>query len=381
MTASTSLGRRIWGETWRVLLALVAGVATASLALGPSIAADPTATDPRVGLGLLTDTGLGLLAVGLVLLRRRLPVTIGIVTGVLAGFSAFAVPAAMLVLVSVATRRRWLEIAAVLAVSAIAFATVETFGLALVTSAPGELPLLLLTQAAVLGITTLVGLLIGGRRERVRLRGREQQLRAERAREHERARIAREMHDVLAHRLSTIAMHAGALRHRTDLDATATASAVATVHDSARLGLDELRGVLGALREQDGTAPPQPTLLDLPELLADHPTASLELDLEDELAALPDTVSRHAYRIVQECLTNARRHAPEAPVLVRIAGSPGRQLSLTIANPTSDAAGAPSAGFGLLGIEERAASVGGTAVIRSGDGEHRVEVSLPWARR
>lgn len=379
--------RRAWGEVWRVLLALAGGAVSWAIVFGASVPAESSdADDLRFGFFVLADLLVGLIAIALLPLRRMAPLTIGVITAFVAGFSAFGGVAALIVLVSVATRRRWVEIGAVIAAGLISFIVVETFDLhAGPPTEPGFELWYLGLAAAFTAAVVAIGWAIGSRREllaslreRARLSDAEQQLRLGQAREHERTRIAREMHDVLAHQLSLVAMHASALRHRPDLDAEQRAEAVAVVHERAQLALDDLRQVLGVLRDPHAAveAAPQPSLDDLDALLADEPNARLELLVDP--GAVPPTIGRHAYRIVQECLTNARKHAPGRPVTVRIEGSPGERLRISARNPLGGASGGER-GYGLIGIDERARSVGGTSSAAVVGGEHRVDVELPWA--
>ena len=153
------------------------------------------------------------------------------------------------------------------------------------------------------------------RRERARRAEAEQQLLVEQARHAERTRIAREMHDVLAHRISLLSLHAGALEFRPDAPPEEVARAAAVIRASAHQALEDLRAVIGVLRDgADGEAPqpPQPTLAALPGLLEESRAAGMRLHADvrvADLAAVPDAVGRHALRIVQEALTNARKHA------------------------------------------------------------------------
>ncbi|WP_448630899.1 sensor histidine kinase [Cellulomonas soli] len=197
----------------------------------------------------------------------------------------------------------------------------------------------------------------------------------DRARLTERSRIAREMHDVLAHRISLVAMHAGALAYRTDLTREETAEAATVVRDNAHRALTELRQVLGVLRDPEaGHEPdrPQPTLCDLLELLAEFRATGARLQVEDGVGAraaqLPAPVGRNAYRIVQEALTNVRKHAPGRPAVLRLTGAPGDRLVIEVSNPlpVTDLADAgadrapavPGAGMGLTGLVERARLAG-----------------------
>ena len=167
----------------------------------------------------------------------------------------------------------------------------------------------------------------------------EQELRAGKARGDERARIAREMHDVLAHRISQVSMHAGALTFRDDLTADEMRESAAVIQAQANEALHELRGVLGVLRDAetgqllDG---PQPTYGDLPALV-DRPgstgcTWSSPTALPED-AAVPATAGRTVYRIVQEGLTNAAKHAPGCTVAVRLSGTPDDGIDVLVRNP------------------------------------------------
>ena len=377
---------RVWGEIWRVLLSLLGGAVIWAVTFGSSVPADgATAEYARFTAFMVIDVLVGLAAIALVPLRRMAPLAVGLVTAFITGVSGFGGVAALIVLVSVATRRRWSEIGAVVAAGLVSFIVVETFDLhAGPPTETGSELLVVGIAAALTAAVVAIGWAIGGRREllaslreRARLSDAEQQLRLAQAREHERTRIAREMHDVLAHQLSLVAMHASALRHRSDLTPEQTAEAVGVVHERAKLALDDLRQVLGVLREPGGAdvAAPQPSLTDLDALLADEPNARLELLVD--AAEVPPTIGRHAYRIVQECLTNARKHAPGQPVTVEIRGAVGERLRIAVRNPVTGPADGP-AGYGLVGIDERARSVGGSSLVTSDGGEHRVVVELPW---
>ena len=152
---------------------------------------------------------------------------------------------------------------------------------------------------------------------------REQAARLDQARANERSRIAREMHDVLAHRISLVAMHAGAMTYRSDLSRDELLSSARVVQENAHQALTDLRDVLGVLRETtDPAAPPaipaapQPVLADLPRLVAEAEAAGTPVQLVSgglDLAGVPELVGRTAYRIIQEGLTNARKHASGCP--------------------------------------------------------------------
>jgi signal transduction histidine kinase len=237
------------------------------------------------------------------------------------------------------------------------------------------------------------GMLLRGNREAERERLRrthaEQQLRVEQARYAERTRIAREMHDVLAHRISLLSLHAGALEFRPDAPPEEVGRAAGVIRASAHQALEDLRAVIGLLRDgADGEPPqpPQPTLAALPGLLEESRAAGMCVYADirgTDLAAVPDAVGRHALRIVQEALTNARKHAPAAAVDLRVAGAPGDGLTIEVRNPVPVlAAGAteiPGSGTGLVGLAERATLSGGHLEhgLDNG-GDFRLCAWLPW---
>jgi signal transduction histidine kinase len=220
------------------------------------------------------------------------------------------------------------------------------------------------------------GLYLRARRELVAsLRERAEQLEADQersadlAREAERRRIAREMHDVLAHRLSLLSVHAGALEFRPGAPAEEIAQAAAVIRTSAAAALGDLRQVITVLREDsgDGTGPPQPTLAQLPDLLEESRSAGMTLrahiDVPDA-GSLPTTAGRTVYRVVQEGLTNARRHAPGATVDVRVvtdgqAGLVAEVVSHPAGGPAAAVLPVAGAGAGLTGLAERVTLAGG----------------------
>jgi len=226
-------------------------------------------------------------------------------------------------------------------------------------------------------------------RERARRADAEEQLRIEQVRYGERTRIAREMHDVLAHRISLLSLHAGALEFRPDAPPEEVARAAAVIRASAHQALEDLRAVIGVLRDGPdgpGPEPPQPTLAALPGLLEESRAAGMRIQAEvglPDLAAVPDAIGRHALRIVQEALTNARKHATAAPVELRLDGAPGHGLTIEVRNPVPALATAepkiPGTGAGLLGLAERATLSGGR--LEHGLDEHgqfRLHAWLPW---
>lgn len=230
--------------------------------------------------------------------------------------------------------------------------------------------------------------------ERARRAEADQHARLDQARQQERTRIAREMHDVLAHRMSLLSVHAGALEYRPDAPPEEISRAAGVIRQTAHEALEELRAVIGVLRASDLAAlsegaapePPQPTLAELPELLGSWTAAGVAVESEVQLdvSRLPAPLGRAAYRIVQEGLTNAGKHAPGARVRVQLAGAPGDALRVRVVNALpvgGGGRGIPGFGAGLVGLRERAELLGGTlqAAERSTAREFMLEATLPWS--
>jgi len=230
--------------------------------------------------------------------------------------------------------------------------------------------------------------------------------RARRAVLAERARIARELHDIVAHHMSVIAIQAEAVPLRARGDSGQLEAGLAEIRELSLKALAEMRRVLGVLRDESGVrdTAPQPGLEALDELLETSRAAGLNVSLyvTGALTDLPEAVSLSAYRIVQESLSNAMRHAPGASVTIRVERLPG-ELRLRAANGparpglavpaegrdgeadrhTADdertgAPGGAGGGQGLVGMRERAAMLGGT--LEAGptdDGGFVVSATLP----
>jgi signal transduction histidine kinase len=225
----------------------------------------------------------------------------------------------------------------------------------------------------VIGVPVLLGLWIGIRRalvahlrdEAERLE-REQLLDTERAKAQERARIAREMHDVVAHRVGLMVLHAGALE--VSLADPAAAQQAALVRQTGREALQELRDILGILREGEDRAllDPQPTLADLDRLVQQSRDTGMAVSVavDGTRRQLPATVERTAYRLVQEALTNVHRHAANAATEVGVRYGP-EELEVAVrnarpANGPHPGLALASGGHGLVGLRERVALLGGT---------------------
>jgi signal transduction histidine kinase len=320
--------------------------------------------------------------------RRRWPFALGLASLPIVAFSSSAGPAGAIILFTVAAYRRW-QLALLIAVGQLAVLPAYR------ALQPEDSSLLADYVIVTLAFAAIVawGMFLRGRREsrseRVRHAATEQQLRVEQLRYAERTRIAREMHDVLGHRISLLSMHAGALEFRPNAPPEEIARAAAVIRASAHQALEDLRAVIGLLRhgaDAEGPQPPQPTLAALPGLLEESRAAGMHLHADvgvGDLTAVPDPVGRHALRIVQEALTNARKHAASALVDLRLEGAPGKGLTIEVRNPAPvPAAGAteiPGSETGLVGLAERAALAGGQ--LEHGLDEHgdfRLCAWLPW---
>ncbi|MFJ9639080.1 sensor histidine kinase [Streptomyces sp. NPDC101178] len=224
-------------------------------------------------------------------------------------------------------------------------------------------------------------------RERARRAEAESELRAEQAQRLAREAIAREMHDVLAHRLTLLSVHAGALEFRPDAPTAEIARAAGVIRDSAHEALQDLREIIGVLRGPGDTGDgerPQPTLTTLDALIDESRQAGMKVTLDRRVAApqdAPAATGRTVYRIAQECLTNARKHAPGTEVTVTVTGGPGDGLTVEVANPapTEPFERVPGSGQGLIGLTERATLAGGS--LEHGPtpgGGFAVRARLPW---
>ncbi|WP_037577572.1 sensor histidine kinase [Phaeacidiphilus oryzae] len=341
----------------------------------------------------VSEMATALPAAVVLLVRRRWPVPVLLLTlpGMMMSYIWLA-PMIALYTVAARYRNRWLIGICGLLVALTQFIPWPMdipFGLDRTTLLSG------VYAALTAGAPVALGLLVDTRRElAVRVdeltRGqeREQRLLAATVLSTERARLAREMHDVVSHQVSLISIQAGALQVRAD--SPEQREAAQAIRRLAVTTLKELRHMVGVLRAAGGDAgelTPQPTLAELPRLLE-----GAGLDAELDRSALPDgrrfpvPVERAAYRTVQEALTNVRKHAPGAPVEVRLGlgldgGGPDRLVVLVTNGPPADAAAGPQlpgGGHGLVGLRERAALLGGalTAGPRP-DGGFRVRAEFP----
>jgi signal transduction histidine kinase len=356
----------------------------------------------------VVDILLGLAPLAALWVRRRYPFAVGLLTISLSAVSGLAHGAAVAGMFTAGVycpSRR----------------TIELFGLSIASSA--VYPLLYRSPDGRYDVTALAfgiflmlvavifGAFVRARRELVmslharnRTLQAEQQLRVAEARRAERNRIAREMHDVLAHRISLLAVHAGALEFHPDAPPEQIAKAAAVIRESARAAQEELREVIGVLRadpvdtpppahgdagggSEAGVEPPQPTLSDLERLVQESREAGMEVRLATAVhaSALPPTLSRTVYRVVQEAVTNARKHAPGQLVTILVVGGRiGVRVSVTNQPAVGHAIDAPAgahvgSGTGLIGMAERVALAGGQLEHgRLPGGGFRLAATLPW---
>lgn len=352
---------RWWSHVWRYALALAVGV----IVWVPVIDAQADEHPLLFWIDLLV----GIVAFVLAGWRRRWPMTIAVATVLLTPFTSIGAGAILLATVSLATRRRVPEIA-VIGVLNLGTTWVYNQIQPVNETDPGWL--IALFTIVFIAAALAWGMFIGSRREliwtlqrRAETAEAERDLRATQARSNERARIAREMHDVLAHRISQISLQAGALAFRDDLTASELRSGVALIQDKAHEALTDLREVLGVLRDDTDSTPlttPQPTYDDLLTLVEQARAAGAAVELDDRLTEEPpDAVGRTVFRIAQEAITNATKHAPAATIRIEVTGGPAEGLDVVVRNalgfgPTRT----PGAGLGLIGLSERAELRGGT---------------------
>ncbi|QSY47113.1 MULTISPECIES: sensor histidine kinase [Streptomyces] len=342
----------------------------------------------------VADQVVGGLGCAAVFLRRRWPVQLAVALLVAGSLAHYMTGPALVAVFTVAAGRPWRVTAWV---AALAFAPLPVFLYELPETDESRAGAALTYFALIAGALGW-GLfrrsrrqLIDSLRERAELAEAESALRAAWATQRAREEIAREMHDVLAHRLSLLSVHAGALEYNPGAPPAEIGRAAGVIRDSAHQALQDLREVIGVLRAPVGDGRPQPTLGDVARLVEEARKAGTRIDYEPpgeaETGAAPAALGRTAYRIVQEALTNARKHAPDVPVRVRISGGPGGGLGIEVRNALPDAtAGGPSsagpaipgAGQGLIGLGERAALAGGRLEHGRDGADFRLAAWLPW---
>ena len=369
-----------------------------------------------ISSALLTlDVAAGLASCALLPVLLRWPVPGALALAVLAALSPAATPASTYATLHVALRRRFPVAAGVAGVGVAALLIRELWRPVGSLSSLWWVVLVLVAEAALVGwgeLSQARQALLNSLREQAHRAEAEQAARVAEARAAERASIAREMHDVLAHRLSLLATYAGALEYRPDAPPEQLARAAGVIRAGVHQALDELREVIGVLRDDDSApgADPQPGLSDLAELVAETRDSGTPVEMADRTSRsdeLPDGLGRTAYRVVQEGLTNARKHAPGLPVRLLLDGRPGSHLLVELTNPVGPAvaAGTPApgggardetaragqaapaqpslngsgTGTGLIGLTERARLTSGELDHGvTANGQFRLCARLPW---
>jgi signal transduction histidine kinase len=360
-----------------------------------------------VGVALRADAatralalGLALAATAILVLRRSAPTATLAISGALvlalfavdppAGVVAVIAPA--IALYSLALSRGRIHLVAGLVAAAAAVIIAEVF---LAGHPAHALTLQTAAHVALVAVPVLAAEALRNRRsyvqlllERLELAERTREEEARRRAEQERMRIARELHDVVAHTLTTINVQAGVASHLADREPGRARTALAAIEAASHDALDELRAILGVLREtNDADLPlePAPSLDGVGSLVDRFRETGGDIEVEvrgEQPEWLPEAVQLAAFRIVQESLTNATRHAAGAAARVRFAYE---KAALRVVIET-DAVAAGNGnghvrGTGILGMHERAAALGGTLTAgRSTDG-FRVEAELPYKRR
>ena len=306
-----------------------------------------------------------------VLLRRRRPALVVLLTAPLVLVGGLDAPAVLAVF-ALAVRRRDRTL---LALGALVWGCFVAAG---VLDDGGNWAAGTVAGGVVLLLAGVAGAYVGARRDLLAsLLERAEQAEAtaallqRQARLAERTRIAREMHDVVAHRISLVALHAGGLEVNPDAGAEQVEQAAGLIRATARQALEDLRGVLGVLRsdpdaplEEAGLAP-QPRLDDVPRLVAASAAAGVAVTFEDRrppgAPPVGEVVGRTVYRVVQEALTNVHKHARSAATRVLLDGDEAGGLVVEVTNvrPVAQDALVPGSGAGLVGLRERVALAGG----------------------
>jgi signal transduction histidine kinase len=330
---------------------------------------------------------LSAVAVAAMVMRRHVPFLAVLVTvpGYLTGWSQLA---AMIALGSLAKKHRLLSWRMVVGCVLVFVCGYVRWPLSEFVSLSWQEHLLNVIWAVIaMAMPVAIGLLITARQElseRIRelasSREREKRLLAETVRAAERAELAREMHDVVSHQVTLIAMQAGALQVSAN---GGTAETARTIRELSTRTLEELRNLVGVLRSGDAADECQPGLDELDDLVRNFRDESVPvaLDVEAEPSRLPRPVSHAVYRTVQEALTNVRKHASGARASVRVMAEQDT-LVVEVRNGRAKARkpALPSGGHGLIGLKERAGLLGGTfSAGPTSEGGFRVSATYPLA--
>ena len=383
----SSTGQRTGRDRTVDAVGCFTAIALGALFLSPSLHGQVVPLSPA---RIVVDVACGTLACLALWRRRRWALGVAIACLLLGTISISATPAGLIALFSLAVHRpvrQTLLAVALWTPSILVFAAYSpTTDVASVVVR--VIPLVLAVTAWGMFLRARRQLLFTLRERAVRAEA-DQQLHEDGARRAERTRIAREMHDVLAHRISLLALHAGALEVRPDLPPEKIRETAELLRATARQALEELRSVIGLLRDpgEDPTPPvPLPTLSDIGRLVDETRLAGAKIDFEmrvDHADTVPNALGRDAYRIVQEALTNIGKHASGTASQVQVTGAHGAGLHVTIRNRKPLHAGVgpalPGAGAGLLGLQERVDLAGGTLVHGpDSSGDFVVDAELTW---
>ena len=309
--------------------------------------------------------------------------------------SYFGAASGVVAFISMVSRRSTLRSVAAVACFVVAFAVETSFNPYMAWDDIGWVGAIFVVVVMVAGL--LVGQKRGNLREKrwrveqqARMNREEMRARVERARQEERANIARDMHDSLSHRLSLVAIHAGALSYPREGVPDEFTDAARTIRAEAQNAVEDLRTVLSALRE-DLSQDPRTTL---EELVTTAREAGTQVTVTYADGASPDvftglsTMAQHAvHRAVQEGLTNARKHAAGQPVSITVREVAG-EVGIEMRNPLSaakagDRAGASAGGYGLVGLRERVELSGGRMNVHVGEEgeEFSWSILLPLAHK
>jgi signal transduction histidine kinase len=340
------------------------------------------------------DAGIGVLASGMLWFQRRWPVGVAVALVVPMALSRFAQFASLVSVLNVSLRRRPATAVAVAGLHQVAFIVFSLLWITYPWWAAGLWTLSY--QVAVVALGMYAGArrgLVASLREQVVQAKAAQQLMVGQARQAERAAIAVEMHDVLAHRVSLMALQAGALEVRPDLPPAEIRETAGLIRSTARQAMTELRDIIGVLHDAEQVeAPlaPQPTLRDIAPLVDGYRKAGLKVGLDmtvDEPDSVPGPLGRDAYRIVREALTNVSKHAGATAAAVSLSGCAGEGLRVEVRNklpvgglPAGEPAGGlPGSGLGLVSLAERVALAGGTLAHGPDDGgDFVLTAAFPW---
>ncbi|MEU4532446.1 histidine kinase [Micromonospora ureilytica] len=352
--------------------------------------------DMHSRIALVLDLALGTAACGALAGRKRFPVAVAAFAVAASAVSAFAAGASLVALFTAAIRVRTPVIAALTAAELIA-----TFCFPLVYPEPAGFSYR--TQIIMGSLMNLAvagwGLMVRAQRNYLRAVldhahdlevG--QELLAATTRDQERRRIAREMHDALAHRLSLLSVHAGALEFRSDLSPEQTRTMAAVIRQTSHDALADLQDVIGILRDGSTSAgsllEPRVGLDDLPALIDESRLSGTEVNVDQCVDQASGSASRNAaaaataYRIVQESLTNARKHAPGSPVRIVVRSQEAGEIAVTVSTFLDRRPGPPSiipgSGTGLSGLSERVSLLGGTFSSGRAANQFVVTARLPW---